>query len=75
MRTAVQGCGLVYHLAGEMRDPAQLQATNIEDFESGSGVGPTSCFFARALFRHTDDARGCLADLNQSGLEIAIRAC
>ena len=26
----VQGCGLVYHLAGELRDPAQLQATNIE---------------------------------------------
>ena len=27
---AVQGCRLVYHLAGELRDPAHFQATNIE---------------------------------------------
>lgn len=30
LRSAVQGCGFVYHLAGELRDPAQFQAANIE---------------------------------------------
>ena len=30
LRAPVQGCRVVYHLAGELREPAQFQATNTE---------------------------------------------